>query len=443
MTARKITAKAALAVKDGQTYSESVGGRGSGTLLLVGRTQSVSAYYRYTSPDSTRPWVDVGTLGDRFTLADARAECHRLWQLRKDFPYLKEHLVELSELQRQQLADAERHRKAEQNKASMKELLLDYVAYLDDQGKPSAVTVRRAFESTVFEAHAYIASKKAKEITPDDVVQIIKPLSLSGHKVYRNRVRSYLHAAFNFGLDREYDETRSSDKSFSLTTNPVGPVPVLKNAESVGTRSLNAHELNLFYRDVESTPSVGVVMYTFMRFLVATAGQRPSQVLRVPWADYDLENRYFKVIDLKGRGTQERVHLVPLSDRAVELLESLRPLTGDFEWPFTYTGDVPISIESLKNVTKRFLANQEGFEHFTVRDIRRTCKQIMTQANIPREHRNMLQNHGATGVDAKHYDNDPMLHLSLKKDVMARYDRSLGVILGEPQENKVVELKAS
>jgi integrase len=166
-------------------------------------------------------------------------------------------------------------------------------------------------------------------------------------------------------------------------------------------------------------------------------------VLRVPWVDYDLEERYFKVIDLKGRGAHERVHLVPLSDRAVELLGLLLPITGQHQWPFSYTGEAPISIESLKNVTRRFLAHQNGFEHFTVRDLRRTCKQIMTQARIPREHRNLLQSHGATGVDAKHYDNDPMLHLPLKKEVMAHYDQFLGVIFGEQVENKVVQLRGA
>lgn len=437
---KKITVKAALALREGCTHSESVGGRGAGTLLLVGRTHTVTAYYRYTGPDGKRPWVDLGTLGEQFGIGDARVECHRLWQLRREHPYLKEHLIELCEIQRQQIAEAKRKQIAEASLATMKDLLEDYVTYLKDQGKQSAVTVERAFESVVFTAHPDMAKKRACDIEPDDIVNLIKPLSRAGHKVYRNRVRSYLHAAFKYGLDREYDETRSSSKSFSLKSNPVTPIPVLKNVDTVGTRSLKPQELSLFYHQVEQTPSVGIVMATLMRFLIATVGQRPSQVLRVRWSDYNLEQRYFKIIDLKGRGSQERVHLVPLTDRAISLLEYIRPVTGEYQWPFSYTGEAPISIQSLKNVSQRFIAHQQDFERFTVRDLRRSCKQVMTEAKIPREHRNLLQNHGMTGVDIKHYDNDPTAHLTLKTEAMQRYDRALATILGEHPKNNVVAL---
>ena len=225
-----------------------------------------------------------------------------------------------------------------------------------------------------------------------------------------------------------------------MSGNPVAAIPVLSGVESEGFRSLSEEELRLFYTYVPGVPSVGLVMASFIQFLITVGGQRPSQVLRVPWKDYDLENNYFKIVDKKGRGSKPRVHFVPLSDRAKSILLEVRPLTGLYDWPFSYTGLAPISIQSLKNVSRRFLSSEwgEGMEPFTVRDLRRTSKQVMTRAKIPRELRNLLQNHGQTGIDSKHYDNDPLAHLPAKQDAMAKYDRALTRILIGGSDSNII-----
>ncbi len=442
-TKRLITSRAALALKSGKTHSEPVGGRGSGTLLLVGREHQVTAYYRYTAPNGSRPWLELGVIGPRFSLEKARELCVEYWQLRRQFPYLKEHIEEKTHAERERLEHEQRLRAAELKSATLEELLQDYVSHLVEQGKVSAKAIGTALDTVVVNAHPAMASKKAKLIEPEDIRHILTPMSKSGNKVYRNRIRSYLHAAFKFGLDREYDETRASEKSFGLPGNPVSAIPVLSGVESVGERSLDGPELKLLYDHVADVPGVGLIMAQFIRFLIAIGGQRPTQVLRVPWADYDLTNDHFKIIDKKGRGSIPRVHIVPLSKRAKKILLELEPISGSFDWPFSVNGVAPFSIQSLKNVARRFLASEygQGVEPFTVRDLRRTCKQIMTRAKVPRELRSLLQNHAQTGVDTKHYDNDPMAHLPAKQDVMRRYERALSAVLDSTTTEKVVRIR--
>ena len=445
MAKRLITSKAALALKDGKTHSEPVGGRGAGTLLLVGRSSQVSAYYRYTAPNGTRPWIDLGVLSPRFTLEMARAQAIELWQLRKQFPHLKEHIEEKSVVEKARLEKEKCLRAAELSSATLAELINDYVAHLVSQGKESATAIGKALDTVVINAHPMLSARKAKTIEPADIREILTPLSKRDKKVYRNRIRSYLHAAFKFGLDREYDETRVSEKSFGLTGNPVAAIPVLSGVEFEGVRSLSEEELRQFYDNLPDVPSVGPVMAFLVRFLIATAGQRPSQVLRVPWSDYDLENGFFKIIDKKGRGSKPRVHLVPLTDRANKILQEVRPFTGGYEWPFSHAGKCPISIQSLKNVTRRFLGSihGNGIHSFTIRDLRRTCKQLMTRAKMPREQRNLLQNHGFSGVDSKHYDNDPTAHLPAKQEAIQRYERALNNVLSGKGGGNVIPLNAS
>lgn len=443
MTTRLITSKAALAIKPGKTHSEPVGGRASGTLLLVGRESQVTAYYRYTAPDGNRPWLELGVLNARFSLEQARDKTAEYSQLRRQFPDLKEHLKEAVRTEKDRRVIAQQLHEAELKSATFGELLHDYVGHLTDQQKISAPAITQALNTIVIQAHPFLVSKKAKLIEPADIQKILTPLSKRGRKVYRNRLRSYLHAAFKFGLDREYDETRLSEKSFGLSNNPVAAIPVLAGVESEGSRSLSESELRQFYCHVADAPAVGHTMALFIQFLIATGGQRPSQVLRVPWSDYDLVNNHFKVVDRKGRGSKPRDHLVPLTERAKAILLELQPITGGFEWPFSINGKAPISIQSIKNVARRFLLSEhgQGIGHFTVRDLRRTCKQVMTRAKIPREQRNLLQNHGQTGVDMKHYDNDPQAHLPEKEEAMNRYERALAVALSGSKVGKVIPLR--
>jgi integrase len=443
---RKITANEAKALAEGETYSEKLSGRGAGVLLLVGRKQSVSAYYRYTDPDGKRPWIELGSLTAEFSIKDAREKCAVLNADRKLHPHLKEWL-EAQHLRSRAVdiavtAEAERAGRM----ATLEDLLNDYVAHLKILGRSSAVLVEKSFTQVVFKDLAHIGSMKAKDIGPEHIVEILRPVSARGAKVYRNRMRSYLHAAFQYGLKGEYDETRTSAKSFGLTHNPVAAVPALAGVEKEGTRALTDAELRQFYQHIADVKDVGPMMAVFFRFLIATAGQRPTQVLAATHDAYDDEQRTIRIIDRKGRGSQPRVHLVPLTDRARALLSEVEPLTKAYSWPFTSYGVVPISVMSLKNAIKRFLDSDYGkidgqqMPHFTSKDIRRTCKQLMVRTGIRRDLRNLLQNHGQTGVDTKHYANDPLAHLPEKRQAMIQYEAALADVLEGKKKNKVAPI---
>jgi integrase len=291
-------------------------------------------------------------------------------------------------------------------------------------------------------------SMKARDVGPAHIRDILAQLYRAGAKTARNRLRAYLHAAFAFGLRSEYDESRESGRSFGLTSNPVAVTQPLDGVERAGTRYLNADELRLFYNTLDATPTTHRIMVAFLRFLIALGGQRPQQVLEVPWTDYDFESRTIRIIDRKGRSALPRVHLVPLTDRALELLEiarSVNPPDGDNPrtHPWTARGSEPISIQSLKNVIKRFRETEAGagISHFTARDLRRTAKFVMTQAGVRRDLRNLIQNHGQTGVDTKHYANDPAAHLPEKRQAMIAYEAALDrVLTGKALTDNVVQI---
>jgi len=126
------------------------------------------------------------------------------------------------------------------------------------------------------------------------------------------------------------------------------------------SRALSAEELRTFYNGIDQVDSVGVMIATLLRFCIATGGQRPEQILRVPWSDYDMDNRTFRIEDRKGRAGV-RIHLVPLTDRALGLLEEVRPISGGYEWPFSFNGAAPLHPASVTTAVSRFIASDQAW----------------------------------------------------------------------------------
>jgi integrase len=438
----------ARAIKDGETYSEKIGGRGAGALLLIGRVNAVSAYYRYTDSTGKRPWVELGVLGAEIGLKEARERCQALNTLRREHADLREWLDSEQERERVERETKRRAQEQAAQRATLKDLLDDYIARQKFLQRASADKTESTLKAVVYRDAPALAAFKVQDIEPSHIVDILRPISSRGSKVQRNRVRSHLHAAFQYGLRSEYDETRVSAKSYGLKANPVAAVPPLEGVENAGTRALNEPELRQFYSNLPDVGGVGIVMATFMRFIIALGGQRPLQVLTAKWSDYDMHARTIRIIDRKGRGSKPRVHLVPLTERAFQLLEQVKPITSAHPWPFTSTGTAPLSIVSLKNAINRFLASEHGkvgdetIPHFTAKDIRRTCKQIMVRAGIRRDLRNLLQNHGQTGVDVTAYANDPVAYLPEKLQAMIQYELALSAILKGKRADNVIDMQS-
>lgn len=431
-----ITDRAAKSLMQGETHSERIAGRGAGTLLFLGRGRSVSLYYRYTAPDGSRPWIDLGGLGKDTTLSEARARCAELAALKKQHPDLKGWLESQKLKEQETLLQESQERQQAASKATFRNLLDDYLANMRSHRQVSEKTVSNVFTNEVIEVWPALVEQKARDIEPQDISRILKPISGRNALVYRNRVRSYLHAAFEFALRHEFDETRESGKIYGLKNNPVAVIPFLRQAEKVGERALTDAELRQLFNNLHKVDNVSERMADFIRFLILIGGQRPAQVLRAKWADYDLKQKTLLIRDLKGKrkDAMGKAHLIPLPDAAIAILEKLVDQTGQYEWPFTTAGKVPFSLGSLKNVFTRFLGSEyarideKRIDHFTARDLRRTCKQIMIRASIRRDLRNLLQGHAQSGVDVVNYGNDPSAYLPEKIEAMTLYSAALKAI---------------
>ena len=432
--------------------SEKVGGRGDGTLLFEKRKSgSIEAYYKYKHQGKEAK-VKIGLYKATknrhgYKLGECRAKARKLSDLRKESGGdLKGHLATQERKQKQERLEEKQRLEAEALKGSFSELVSAYVEDQERQGKSSAHQTRQALERNVIKAYPQIAIKKAKDVTPDDIVVILAAIHNRGSEAESVRVRAIISACFSFGMKGDFDPTRVGKKRFYIQYNPVAATKKNTHAVGVGERVLSHKEVKRLWNNIFNVHRVGVVMGCFIRFMVATGGQRPLQLARARWEDYDFTRNCVTLTDQKGKKGTIKIHVVPLTARALSILEEVRPLTGHYLWPFcsgvrsrkaaTKGQLTPYSEDSFKNGFRRYnnmlkeQAEAEGRpvpEWFTARDIRRTIKNILIDAGVSREQRNLLQSHGQTGVDIKHYDRHE--HLPEKRKSMRSYDAFLGKIL--------------
>lgn len=432
--------------------SKSLGGRGDGALFMERRASGViEAYYRYTH-EGRDCLVKIGIYrqkpnGAGFTLAECESKANDLIALRREYGGDLKAALQAKEKEHQRLEMQKRQQEEQAARlATLNDLCHSYIANLRHKGRKSADQVERSLRYYVLTPFPELAQKSAQDVTVDDVIGIIRRMIESGVTTTCNRVRSYLHAAFAYGMKADNDplEQVLHNKRFDIQVNPVTAVPHQASFEQVRKRFLDHDEIRaLWFGFAETLPNRSPVFHLLLRFMLATAGTRPQQLVECRWSDFDEQSRQFTYIDSKGKSGSGRKRVMPLSQRALDILEELKPISGDYEWPFSATGRAPLKISSLGNRVQEYciaLEENQGEEEcsrerFTAKDIRRTATNLLIECRVPKEQRFLLQSREDGSIESKHYDHSD--RLPEKREALEQYDAHLDQILKNDQATLV------
>lgn len=355
------------------TRSDQRGSRGDGVLVVKVKTTGVKELYyvRYVQKKIRRKklgnWPDL-------SLADARLKCS-----------------EASE--------------TDVSGASLSLLLDSYVAKLEVENAVSHGDVEWSFKKYVTDPHPDIAKMPAALIEPGHIKDILSKMIKDGVTTFTNRVRSRLHAAFQHGLNHENNprEYLQDGVRFGLKHNPVAGVPVQEDWEKPGERALSPEELGKLWNLLPD--QLSLVTSELIKFLIATGGQRPTQLLATDRDGYHKDHVLLR--DRKSKSGERTAHAVPLTPLSSACLERLSMITADNPYPFSGK-DLKESIHTnslSRAVTKLYSRHKGEFAGpFTLRDIRRTCKTLMGAAGLSKDVRDRIQGHAMSDVSSKHYD---------------------------------------
>lgn len=377
-----------------------------GSLLLwhrKGSKESKRVWYFRSQKDGSSTSERIGIYPST-TLVEARKLARTISKLANEVDDLKRHRVR-EKTQRKKDEEALQAEEARMNSlGTLEELCAVYVAKMRSEGAKSASKVEKALALYALKPHPSLAQKRANSITADDISNIISTMLEKGVTTHTNRTRGDLHAAFNVGLHFDHSPALRQGQTlrFDIEKNPVTRISRTKSFERILNRNLSAIDLGKVWH---SAPEVMNPTYSrLLRVLVCT-GLHPVELLRLNCAAVNVDDSSLHVDDTKAGNPI----IVPLNKFALADVSALISGRRPDESLFPSRANAPISdayarASVLSNQVKRLREALPDLEHFTARDIRRTCKTLMGKAGISKEMRDRLQNHTFSDVSSTTYD---------------------------------------
>ncbi len=250
-------------------------------------------------------------------------------------------------------------KKAQRSKAaSIKSVGAAVEAFIERHAKRHNRTwkaVERAFRVYVLPKWAL---RPLPSITPADVHDILDALIDAGHPYMANRMLAHISKFFNWCKERHWIEHSPTDA--------IKP-PAKEEARD---RVLEKEEIIRFWQGCDE---LGWPFGQAFKLLLMT-GQRRDEVAHMKWEHVDLTKQLWTLP--KQETKSDRLHQVPLSPMAVELITAL-PRSGEFV--FSTNGKTPISGFSK---AKKRLDQLSGLNGWRLHDLRRTAASGMAEIGI-------------------------------------------------------------
>ena len=269
-----------------------------------------------------------------------------------------------------------------------------YVAHLKASGKSSWKEAEKGFNKIADTLGRY---RPARDIEPDEITDLIRPIYDRGKRSMADHVRSYIRSAYSWGLKSEHDYRSGSQRRFRLVYNPAAGIPT--EPKKVGTRWLDEDEFLRLYRWLECLDAPVHPPYTRAVRILMLTGQRVEEIARLHVDQWDAKER---IIDW-SKTKNGNPHAIPVPEVAAELIESIKPNAHGWFFPSATDPTKPVSHGTLYSFMWR-QREREVIPVVTNRDLRRTWKTLAGQAGLSKEIRDRLQNHTLQDVSSKSYD---------------------------------------
>ena len=286
-----------------------------------------------------------------------------------------------------------------------------------------------------FNLQGFDCTIKASDITKQDIISIINPITARGSLIAANRMRAYLSAMFKWGI--EFDDEPDAIKinvQFNIESNPVTYVKKPLKKEAPTDRFLSESEVRTFWTALDKS-SMSPHRANVFRLMLAL-GARVEALSGLRWTDIDWKERLITIPPERSKNGAYWV--IPINDIAYEVLINNPKFNDEFLFP-AKNGTEPLRLDGYAKAITR-TCKQFSIESFTPKDLRTTFKTLAGKAGLSKEARDRIQNHALTDISTKHYDRYD--YLKEKRHAMTVWNGYLqGVIDGESQGDNVVLLR--
>jgi integrase len=302
-----------------------------------------------------------------------------------------------------------------------------YVAHLKASGKSSWKDAEKVLNKI---ADTFGRSRPARDIEPDEITDVIRPIYDRGRHSMADHVRSYIRSAYSWGLKSEHDYRSATQRRFRLVYNPAAGIPT--EPKKVGTRWLDEEEFLRLYRWLECPDTPVHPPYTRAVRILMLTGQRVEEIARLHVDQWDAKER---IIDW-SKTKNGKPHAIPVPEVAAELIESIKPNVHGWFFPSATNPTKPVSHGTLYAFMWR-QREREVIPVVTNRDLRRTWKTLAGKAGLSKEIRDRLQNHTLQDVSSKSYDR--WNYMPEKRAAMKKWNAFVHAMLNNKRSKQAKE----
>ena len=167
----------------------------------------------------------------------------------------------------------------------------------------------------MIENHPLIAATLARNITDEQVADVIRAINEQGKGRTANKARSTIRAAFTLANKaKTCPKLPLALKGFNIKSNPAATVGIIEGANRTDKNPFNSGEMQAYWQAIES---VRGARGAILRLHLLTGAQRLAQLCRLQKPD--MHEDAIRLFDAKGKRNEPREHLVPLTPLAMRL----------------------------------------------------------------------------------------------------------------------------
>lgn len=182
----------------------------------------------------------------------------------------------------------------------------------------TAHNIKRYLEKDIF---PWLGNRVIKEINAPELLAVLRRIESRGAHEKAQRCREYAGRVFRYAVATgraERDPT--GDLKGALTPVKVKHHASITDPQGVGALLRSIHGFNGSFI---TQCALQLAPLTFVR---------PGELRHAEWTEIDLDKREWRIPGHKMK--MKELHIVPLSQQAVEILQSIHPLTGNGKYIF-------------------------------------------------------------------------------------------------------------
>ncbi|MEO6982678.1 MAG: integrase arm-type DNA-binding domain-containing protein [Edaphobacter sp.] len=257
----------------------------------------------------------------------------------------------------------------------------------DGKNLRHAVQVKRRMEADIL---PYLGARPVAAIEAPELVAMTKAIEQRGARDIAKRALETTGQVFRYAIAHGYAKRNPASE--------IRPGDILKSTRKVNYARIDAKELPDLLRTIEVYQGTHVTRLAMK--LMALTFVRTGELIGAKWVEFDLEAARW---DIPAERMKMRTpHIVPMTKQALDVLDTLRTLTGNSEWLFP--GDRNAKKPMSNNTILKALERMGYKGRMTGHGFRGLASTILHERGYAHEHIELQLAHAPRNVVSAAYN---------------------------------------